>query len=142
MPRRSNVQVMMDTLLDQIATAIMKRLPQQATGRAACAVPGCGQPHSGPRYRFFCREHKASLGIREQDRILAARAATGAAKTASSSRRRSPRKGVKLDMSCRVEDCKNVSGGPRNGFMCETHQKLPKKAQREAREKWKAARAA
>jgi len=26
--------------------------------------------------------------------------------------------------------------------MCETHQKLSKKAQREAREKWKAARAA
>ena len=52
------------------------------------------------------------------------------------------RKGMKLDMSCRVAGCGNVSGGPRHGFMCETHQKLSKKAQREAREKWKAAKAA
>jgi hypothetical protein len=143
MPRRSNLQVMMDTLLDQIAAAIVQRMPAKVSGRAACAVPGCGQPHSGPRYRFFCREHKASLGKREQDRILAERSSNlGAAKTASLPRRRSPRKGIKLDMSCRVEGCKNMSGGPRHGFMCETHQKLSKKAQRQAREKWKAARAA
>ena len=139
MPRRSDLQIVLDTLLDQIVDAVVKRLPARAvTGRAACAVPGCGAPHSGPRYRFFCREHKASLGKREQDRLLAARSASGVAKMASIGRRPSPRKGKKLDMSCRVADCKNISGGPRHGFMCKTHQKLSKKAQREAREKWKA----
>jgi hypothetical protein len=143
MARRTNLQIMLDSLLDQIVEAVSKRLPARAaTGRAACAVPGCGMPHSGPRYRFFCREHKASLGKREQDRILAERSASGVAKTATLKRRPSPRKGKKLDMSCRVKGCDNVSGGPRHGFMCETHQKLSKKAQREAREKWKAAKAA
>jgi hypothetical protein len=41
-------------------------------------------------------------------------------------------------MSCRVEGCKNRSGGPRFGFMCSKHQKLPKKQQEAAREVWKA----
>ena len=49
--------------------------------------------------------------------------------------------GRKLDMSCRVAGCKNTSGGPRHGFMCEQHQKLPKKEQLAAREAWKAKRA-
>jgi hypothetical protein len=46
-------------------------------------------------------------------------------------------KGKKLDMSCRVAGCKNKSGGPRHGYMCETHQKLPKKKQQAARDAWK-----
>jgi hypothetical protein len=46
-------------------------------------------------------------------------------------------KGKKLDMSCRVAGCKNKSGGPRHGFMCELHQKLPKKEQQAARDAWK-----
>lgn len=46
--------------------------------------------------------------------------------------------GRKLDMSCRIEGCKNRSGGPRNGFMCEEHKKLPKKEQQAARDAWKA----
>ena len=50
-------------------------------------------------------------------------------------------KGKKLDMSCRVAGCKNKSGGPRHGYMCETHQKLPKKEQQAAREAWKAKQA-
>ena len=32
----------------------------------------------------------------------------------------------KLNMDCRVEGCKNRSGGPRTRFMCVDHQKLPK----------------
>jgi hypothetical protein len=137
------LQGLMDSLVQQLVEAVVARLPAPAaTGRAACAVPGCPNPHSGPRYRFFCREHKASLGKREQDRILAERASTGSAKTAKVSRRVSPRKGKKLDMSCRVAGCKNISGGPRHGFMCSTHQKLGKKAQKAAREQWKALQAA
>ena len=46
--------------------------------------------------------------------------------------------GRKLEMACRVEGCKNRSRGPRWGFMCEQHQKLPKKQQEAAREAWKA----
>ena len=64
---------------------------------------------------------------------------TSPAKAAASAKR--PRsswlKGKKLDMSCRVAGCKNKSGGPRHGYMCETHQKLPKKEQQAAREAWK-----
>ena len=49
------------------------------------------------------------------------------------------KRGKKLDMSCRVLGCKNRSGGPRNGFMCEEHAKLPKKQQQAARDAWKRA---
>jgi hypothetical protein len=52
--------------------------------------------------------------------------------------RKSPLAGKKLDMSCRVAGCKNVSRGPRFGFMCAEHSKLPKKEQQAAREAWKA----
>ena len=73
----------------------------------------------------------------------AGRAANGAvAKTAKAGgpakrARSSWLKGKKLDMSCRVAGCKNKSGGPRHGYMCEQHQKLPKKEQQAAREAWK-----
>ena len=56
----------------------------------------------------------------------------------ASRRRSSSLRGKKLDMSCRVAGCKNRSGGPRNGFMCEEHAKLPKKQQQAARDAWKA----
>ena len=47
--------------------------------------------------------------------------------------------GRKLDMSCRVEGCKNRSRGPRFGFICEEHLKsLSKKQQEAAREAWNA----
>jgi hypothetical protein len=57
---------------------------------------------------------------------------------APKSRRRSKLSGKKLDMSCRVEGCKNRSMGPRNGFMCAEHMKLSKKDQLAARDAWKA----
>ena len=47
-------------------------------------------------------------------------------------------KGKTLDMNCRVPDCKNKSGGPRHGFMCVEHQKLPKEQQEAARYAYKA----
>jgi hypothetical protein len=47
--------------------------------------------------------------------------------------------GRKLDMRCRVEGCKNMSRGPRFGFICDEHQKsLSKKAQQAARDAYKA----
>ena len=61
--------------------------------------------------------------------------------TANEKRRRAML-GRKMDMSCRVAGCKNRSGGPNRGFMCELHQKLPKKQQQAAREAWNAKRAA
>jgi hypothetical protein len=46
-------------------------------------------------------------------------------------------------MRCRVEGCKNLSRGPRFGFICDDHRKsLGKRQQAEAREKYKAKRAA
>jgi hypothetical protein len=44
----------------------------------------------------------------------------------------------KVDMACRVEDCPNRSRGPRFGYMCEEHSKLPKKSQQAARDSWNA----
>ena len=45
-------------------------------------------------------------------------------------------------MHCRVEGCKNLSRGPRFGYICDKHRKeLSAKEQREAREKWNAAHA-
>jgi hypothetical protein len=47
--------------------------------------------------------------------------------------------GRKLDMRCRVEGCKNLSRGPRFGFICDEHRKaLSKKAQQAARDAYKA----
>lgn len=47
--------------------------------------------------------------------------------------------GRKLDMRCRVEGCKNMSRGPRFGFICDEHQKsLSKKQQQAARDAYKA----
>jgi hypothetical protein len=57
---------------------------------------------------------------------------------APTGKRRGPAAGRKLDMSCRVAGCKNQSKGPRFGFMCEEHMKLPKREQQAAREAWKA----
>ena len=70
----------------------------------------------------------------------AGRAGAAAAKKGAPAKRArsSWLKGKKLDMSCRVAGCKNKSGGPRHGYMCETHQKLPKKEQQAARDAWKA----
>ena len=63
-------------------------------------------------------------------------AATSAAPKAPKAGRRSTA-GRKLDMSCRVEGCKNKSRGPRYGFICEEHLKsLSKKQQEAAREAW------
>jgi len=56
----------------------------------------------------------------------------------SMGKRRGPAAGKKLDMTCRVAGCKNQSKGPRFGFMCADHMKLPKKEQLAAREAWKA----
>jgi hypothetical protein len=67
----------------------------------------------------------------------------GAPGGASANERRSrAMKGRKLDMSCRVDGCKNRSGGPLHGYMCADHQKLPKKAQQAARDAWRAKHAA
>ncbi len=42
-------------------------------------------------------------------------------------------------MRCRVAGCTNRSGGPRWGFICESHRKkLSKKDQQAARDAWKA----
>src|SRR5438270_2635533 len=54
-------------------------------------------------------------------------------------RRSRAMKGRKLDMTCRVAGCKNRSGGPRWGFICELHRnKLSANQQQAAREAWNA----
>ncbi|HUJ29033.1 MAG TPA: hypothetical protein VLW85_23595 [Myxococcales bacterium] len=155
MPRQS-LQGLLDQFIDQFAAVIAartqhlfkERAPKAAAGGGRkrsypCPFPGCKNPGNGPRNRWFCAEHAKSVPVREQKRILAERAKTsGAALVVKGKKRRSsPMKGRKLDMSCRVPGCKNMSKGPRWGFMCEKHLKeLSPKQQREAREKWRTAR--
>ena len=56
--------------------------------------------------------------------------------------RRGGAPGRKLDMSCRVDGCKNTSRGPRFGFICDDHRKkLSKKDQQAARDAFKAKQA-
>ena len=63
----------------------------------------------------------------------------GGASTGSGKSSRRGRLGRKLDMSCRVDGCKNASRGPRFGFICDDHRKkLSKKNQQAARDAWKA----
>ncbi len=67
----------------------------------------------------------------------------GAARVAAKGGKRGARAGRKLDMSCRVDGCKNQSRGPRFGFICDDHRKkLSKKDQVAAREAFKAKSAA
>ncbi len=145
---------MLETIVEQFAVAIAARAgalfaksaaaKQVRGGRGGprmCPYPGCTNPGNGPRNRWFCVEHSKSVGVREQKRILAERSsAGGAALIVKAKKRVSANKGKKLNMNCRVPGCKNVSRGPRFGFICDLHRrKLSKKEQVAAREKWKAA---
>ena len=57
---------------------------------------------------------------------------SGAARTTGRRRR-------KLDMRCRVAGCRQMSRGPRFGFICDDHRKkLSKREQAAAREAWNA----
>jgi len=68
-----------------------------------------------------------------------ARARQGKPDRGKARARRAPG-GRSLDMRCRVEGCKNISRGPRFGYICDKHRsELTAKQQREARAKWNAA---
>jgi hypothetical protein len=63
-----------------------------------------------------------------------ARGRMGRAGPAKTGRRRR-----KLDMRCRVVGCRQMSRGPRFGFICDEHRKkLSKREQAAAREVWNA----
>jgi hypothetical protein len=142
---------LLDRFIDQFASTIAARAEamlarssrigrSNGIGVRLCPFPGCKNLGAGPRNRWFCKEHSKSVPVREQKRLLAERAKEGG--SALLMRRSGGGKGRKLDMSCRVEGCKNTSRGPRFGFICDEHRKkLSSKEQRDAREKWKAAHA-
>jgi len=144
---------MLEDVIEQFAAAIAARTEalfarsaRGAAGKARggpriCPYPGCRKAGKGPRNRWFCKDHSRSVPVREQKRILAERAkAGGAALVVKAKRRTAANKGRKLNMSCRVEGCKNASRGPRFGFICDDHRKkLSASEQAAAREKWKAA---
>ena len=153
-----HVRTLLDKFLAQFEEAILARLGPAATGKGnrgaarasggggrQCPVPGCSSASAGPRNRFFCRDHAHSLSKTAQNKILVAAkqdapGARGASKVSATDGRRK-RRGPRgpLDMQCRVEGCKNLSRGPRFGFICDDHRKtLGKKQQVEAREEYKA----
>jgi DNA-binding protein Fis len=51
-------------------------------------------------------------------------------------RRGGANKGLRADMQCRIEGCTRRSGGPRNGWVCERHERLPESVKRAARVRW------
>ena len=141
---------LLDRFIDQFASVIAARAEalisrtrgavRAATrgGTRMCPYPGCKNPGAGPRNRWFCREHARSVPIREQKRILLER--TKANQSAARLARAARPGGRSLDMRCRVEGCKNISRGPRFGYICDKHRsELTAKQQREARAKWNAA---
>lgn len=82
------------------------------------------------------RRRTKSLGAMLDEFLDALAKQTGAGGAA---RARRPRR--KLDMHCRVAGCKNLSRGPRFGFICDEHRKqLSKKDQEAARAAWNAKR--
>ena len=138
---------LLDSFIEQFAGAIAARAEQMfarsAVGRGVrlgggvrmCPYPGCKNAGAGPRNRWFCRDHARSVPVREQKRILAERAKENqqAARLARGGT------GRRLDMRCRVDGCRNISRGPRFGYICDKHRsELSAKEQREAREKWNA----
>jgi hypothetical protein len=156
MPKQP-LQGMLENVIEQFAAAIAERAQAMfakntrgagKTGRGArggvrmCPYPGCKNPGNGPRNRWFCSEHAKSVPVREQKRILAERNKSAGAALVLTRKRVGANKGKKLNMICRVEGCKNVSRGPRFGFICDDHRKkLSAKEQTAAREKWKAVHA-
>jgi hypothetical protein len=140
---------LLDNLIEQFAAAVAARAEQMfarsAAGRGGfraggirmCPNPGCKNPGAGPRNRWFCREHARTVPVREQKRILVERARAN--QTAARIARASQSGARSLDMRCRVDGCKNLSRGPRFGYICDKHRsELSAKEQREAREKWNA----
>lgn len=152
MPPKRPLHGILDSFIEQFASVIAQRaqamiakVPAAVARRGGagkkrsfpCPVPGCKNPGNGPRYRWFCKTHM-KLPAREQKRILAEREAKGGAALVVKRRGPSAMRGKKLDMSCRVEGCKNQSRGPRFGFICDDHRKkLSAKEQQAARDKWK-----
>jgi len=45
-------------------------------------------------------------------------------------------KGLHADMKCRIAGCTRRSRGPRFGWMCDRHERLPEPVKREARARW------
>jgi hypothetical protein len=115
MARPTAIVSAFNRFVDEVVTAVSKRLPARSAQQA----------------RPVGRPQRAAGGN--------TRAPGGAS---ANERRRRAMTGRKLDMSCRIEGCKNRSGGPGKGYMCPTHQKLPKKVQQAARDAWKAKHAA
>jgi hypothetical protein len=71
--------------------------------------------------------------VSELERDARARVGRGGAAAKTGRRRR------KLDMRCRVAGCRQMSRGPRFGFICDDHRKkLSKREQAAAREAWNA----
>ena len=45
-------------------------------------------------------------------------------------------KGLRADMKCRIPGCTRRSRGPRFGWVCDRHQRLPESVKRDARSRW------
>ena len=88
--------------------------------RVLCPVPGCGKVTGGPRWGWFCAEHK-ELPEERKAEFRANRQATARARRAS----RNASKARRL-LTCPFPGCHKPGKGPRFGWFCEDHRTLPK----------------
>jgi len=89
------------------------------------------KPHLVRTYKVS-RDPQFAAKVR---RLLAER--NSANQAAARAARAADRGGRRLDMRCRVARCKNMSRGPRFGYICDKHRsELSSKRQRDARQKW------
>lgn len=97
-----------------IIAAVRKR------ARVVCPVPGCGKPTGGPRWGWFCEEHK-DLPAEEKAKHRATRQAS--ARTLRVTRNSGK---AKRQLSCPYPGCNKPGKGPRFSWFCEEHRTLPK----------------
>ena len=63
--------------------------PRRARAIRPCRVPGCGKPSKGPRFDFFCAEHR-DLPAGEKAAIKAGKRANGSKSEAKPARKAPP----------------------------------------------------
>lgn len=119
-------QAVRHTIAEEVARLIQRSSSQprlttvRRRARVLCPVPGCGKPTGGPRWGWFCAEHKDLPNDKKSEyRIL--RRETARARRAS----RNASQAKRLLM-CPFPGCHKAGKGPRFGWFCEDHRTLPK----------------
>ena len=97
-----------------ISSVVRKR------ARVLCPVPGCNEPTGGPRWGWFCAEHK---DLPEEEKLKHRAERKAAARTNRTVRNNGKARRL---LNCPYPGCSKPGKGPRYGWFCEEHRTLPK----------------